>query len=119
MIGVYAGRFDPPTNGHASGELFEEWVVAVYDLPPERCLCSTEERVAMLKASMPDDVPISVERFSGLLTDFVRSRGRTRSYVACGRPQATVWKCSTISPRGWGHFGLASNRCDEIVACRG
>ena len=80
MIGVYAGRFDPATNGHVdiacrAARLFEELVLAVYDLPPERCLFSTEERVAMLKASMPNDVPISVERFSGLLTDFMRCRG--------------------------------------------
>src|ERR1700689_3494071 len=80
MIGVYAGRFDPPTNGHIdiacrAARLFDELVVAVYDLPPERCLFSTAQRVAMLQASLPADAPISVEPFSGSLTDFVRRRG--------------------------------------------
>ena len=80
MIGVYAGRFDPPTNGHIdiacrAARLFDELVVAVYDLPPERCLFSTDQRVAMLQASLPADAPISVEPFSGSLTDFVRRRG--------------------------------------------
>jgi pantetheine-phosphate adenylyltransferase len=82
MIGVYAGRFDPATNGHIdiatrAARLFERLVVAVYDLPADRSLFTTSERVAMLCDSLPEGAEISVEPFSGLLTDFVRGRGAT------------------------------------------
>ena len=80
MIGVYAGRFDPVTNGHLdiatrAARLFDELIVAVYDLPPERSLFSTDERVDMLRSSLPGNSPVTVEPFSGLLTQFVHQRG--------------------------------------------
>ena len=79
MIGVYAGRFDPPTNGHLdivrrAVPLFDRLVVAVYDLPPERSMFSTAERVDLLRTSIGDPA-VEVEPFTGLLTDFVRERG--------------------------------------------
>ena len=80
MIGVYAGRFDPATNGHLdlidrAERLFDHLVVAVYELPPDRSLFSTPERVALLRESLGDRPGVSVETFSGLLTDFVNERG--------------------------------------------
>lgn len=80
MIGVYAGRFDPVTNGHVdlidrAERLFERLIVAVYVLPPERSLFSTDERVSLLEQSLGDRPKITVEPFSGLLTDFVNERG--------------------------------------------
>src|SRR5690349_15633004 len=80
MIGVYAGRFDPVTNGHLdiarrASKLFEQLIVAVYELPADRSLFGTDERISMLEASLVPDANVSVERFSGLLTDFVRERG--------------------------------------------
>ena len=80
MLAIYAGRFDPPTNGHLdlvtrAGRLFAELIVAVYDLPPERSLFSTEERVEMMRASVAGDGNIRVMAFTGLLTDFARDQG--------------------------------------------
>jgi len=80
MIAVYAGRFDPVTNGHLdiirrAARLFERTIVAVYDGPEAQTLFPTGKRVAMLEASLADEPSTSVERFAGLLTDFVRSRG--------------------------------------------
>jgi pantetheine-phosphate adenylyltransferase len=80
VLAIYAGRFDPATNGHLdlvtrAGRLFDELVVAVYDLPPDRALFTTEERVAMMRASVAGHGNIRVTPFSGLLTDFARQQG--------------------------------------------
>jgi pantetheine-phosphate adenylyltransferase len=80
MIAVYAGRFDPVTNGHLdilrrAARLFDHLVVAVYDAPADKTLFSTSKRTSMLQACVEDMPSVSVEPFAGLLTDFVRSRG--------------------------------------------
>ncbi|MBP5788632.1 MAG: pantetheine-phosphate adenylyltransferase [Neisseriaceae bacterium] len=58
-LAVYAGSFDPPTNGHlwmirTAHSLFDELVVAVGENPEKHCTYSFEERVAMLKAACND-----------------------------------------------------------------
>jgi pantetheine-phosphate adenylyltransferase len=80
MIAVYAGRFDPVTNGHLdilrrAARIFEQVVVAVYDAPADKTLFSTSQRVSMLESCVQDTPSVSVEPFAGLLTDFVRNRG--------------------------------------------
>ena len=52
---VYAGSFDPPTNGHlwmirTAQQLFGELIVAVGENPDKQCTYSIEERVEMLTA---------------------------------------------------------------------
>ena len=56
---VYAGSFDPPTNGHlwmirTAQALFDELVVAVGENPAKHCTYSFDERVAMLQAACQD-----------------------------------------------------------------
>ena len=80
MIAVYAGRFDPVTNGHLdilrrAARIFEQVIVAVYDAPADKTLFPTSQRVSMLQSCIQDAPTVSVEPFGGLLTDFVRSRG--------------------------------------------
>jgi len=80
MIAVYAGRFDPVTNGHLdilrrAARIFESLVVAVYDAPADQTLFPTSKRVSMLQSCVQDTPTVSVEPFGGLLTDFVRDRG--------------------------------------------
>jgi pantetheine-phosphate adenylyltransferase len=80
VLAIYAGRFDPATNGHLdlvtrAARLFDELIVAVYELPPERSLFSTEERVTMMRESIGGERNIRVVPFSGLLTDFARAQG--------------------------------------------
>jgi len=77
---IYPGRFDPATNGHLdlvkrAARLFDELIVAVYDLPPERALFSTEERLEMMRQSVAGHGNIRVVPFSGLLTEFARKHG--------------------------------------------
>ncbi|MDO5687211.1 MAG: pantetheine-phosphate adenylyltransferase [Neisseria sp.] len=52
---VYAGSFDPPTNGHlwmirTAQALFDELVVAIGENPDKRSTYSIEEREEMLEA---------------------------------------------------------------------
>ena len=80
MIAVYAGRFDPVTNGHLdvarrAARIFERVIVAVYDAPAAETLFPTSKRVSMLEACFEDEPSLSVEPFAGLLTDFVRQVG--------------------------------------------
>src|SRR2546423_9337930 len=80
MIAVYAGRFDPVTNGHLdilrrAARIFAQVVVAVFDEPSDQTLFATSQRVSMLQTCVQDIPGVSVEPFEGLLTDFVRDRG--------------------------------------------
>ena len=80
MIAVYAGRFDPVTNGHLdilgrASRIFDRVVVGVYDAPADKTLFPTSKRVSMLESCVQDLPTVSVGSFDGLLTNFVRSRG--------------------------------------------
>jgi pantetheine-phosphate adenylyltransferase len=80
VLAIYAGRFDPATNGHLdiifrAARLFDELIVAVYALPPERSMFSTDERVQMMHKSVAGNGNIHVMPFSGLLTEFARQQG--------------------------------------------
>lgn len=80
--GIYAGSFDPPTNGHLwmisrGAELFDELVVVLACNPEKRCLFSMEERKALLGEvlrDMPGNVRLAVVQH-GFLVDFARREG--------------------------------------------
>ncbi|WP_215781183.1 MULTISPECIES: pantetheine-phosphate adenylyltransferase [unclassified Paludibacterium] len=66
---VYAGSFDPVTNGHLwmireAVELFDELVVAVGVNPDKHCTFTVEERVEMLNAVTQGFNKLRVEVFS-------------------------------------------------------
>jgi pantetheine-phosphate adenylyltransferase len=76
-IAVYPGRFDPVTNGHVdiaqrSSTLFERLVIAVYDLAPDKCLFSTEERADLFRNAVAHLRNVEVKPFAGLVVDFAR-----------------------------------------------
>ena len=80
MLAIYAGRFDPATNGHLdlvkrAARLFDDLIVAVYDLPPERGTFSTHERLEMMRESARHIPNVRVLPFGGLLTEFARQQG--------------------------------------------
>lgn len=81
-IGIFAGSFDPPTNGHLwmiqrGAEMFDELVVVLAVNPDKRGLFSLEKRqelMASLLAVLPSHVRLAtVER--GFLVDFAREVG--------------------------------------------
>ena len=77
VAAMYAGRFDPVTNGHVdiaqrAASLFDRVVVAVYDLAPENSLFTTEERVRLFQEAVKHLAHVEVKAFSGLAVDFAR-----------------------------------------------
>ena len=82
---MYAGSFDPITNGHldivhrALG-VFDQVVVAVAHNPAkDSALFSPTERVAMIREALSDEAArVTVDEFQGLLVDY------------CDRVRATV-----------------------------
>ena len=76
---LYPGTFDPVTNGHMSlieraCGLFSEVVVAVAENAGKSPLFSTEERFALMQASIADLAEkdqVKVVTFDGLLADLV------------------------------------------------
>ena len=65
---VYAGSFDPITNGHLwmveeGAQLFEELVVAIGTNPAKKYTFSLEERLAMLKETLGHIPNVKVDEF--------------------------------------------------------
>ena len=80
-LAVCPGSYDPVTNGHIdvirrATTLFDEVVVAVLANPAKAGLFSLEERVDLLRASLPDLPGVRVDGvLGGLLVDYTRSVG--------------------------------------------
>ncbi|WP_295401532.1 pantetheine-phosphate adenylyltransferase [uncultured Thiocystis sp.] len=78
---VYPGTFDPITNGHVdlihrAARLFDRVVVAVAADTGKALLFSTEERVALVRASVTEDRHnVEIVPFQGLLVNFTRELG--------------------------------------------
>jgi pantetheine-phosphate adenylyltransferase len=77
---VYPGTFDPVTYGHLDIierglQIFESLTVAVADSKKKSPLFNIDERVQMMKQATAKMRHVSVEPFSGLLTDYMRQHG--------------------------------------------
>lgn len=77
-IAIYAGTFDPVTNGHVdllerAARVFDHVIVAVAINKNKRTLFSLEERVALLQKVLSDFPNVKVEGFDTLLLDFAKS----------------------------------------------
>ena len=77
---IYPGSFDPVHNGHVdvakrASKVFDELIVAVYDVPPKRLLFTTDERVELFSESMADAPNVRVVPFTGLAPSFAREAG--------------------------------------------
>jgi pantetheine-phosphate adenylyltransferase len=73
---IFAGTFDPPTNGHLdiiarSSRIFDKTIVAVGVNPEKSPLFTAEERVGMLKELVSQYDNVEVMSYSGLTVDFV------------------------------------------------
>lgn len=79
-VALYAGSFDPITNGHAdlirrSLRFVDRLVVGVAVNISKQPLFSTEERIQLIKAALDDDPRVEVRSFSGLVVEFARAAG--------------------------------------------
>lgn len=77
---LYAGSFDPLTNGHKNiiaraANLCDELVVGIIANPQKTPFFSAEERVKIILVEMSDFPNVKVESFSGLLADYVNKEG--------------------------------------------
>ena len=77
---LYAGSFDPITNGHAdlikrSLQFVDRLIVGVAVKVSKQPLFSEDERVALIRAALDDDPRVEVRAFRGLVVDFAREAG--------------------------------------------
>ncbi len=77
-VALYAGSFDPITNGHTdlirrSLGFVEKVVVAVATNSSKQPLFTPEERVGLIRTALGDEKRIEVQSFHGLLVDFARA----------------------------------------------
>lgn len=78
---VYAGSFDPPTNGHLwmiqqGLELFESLVVAIGSNPGKDYTFSVEERLELLRSSIPSCERLTITHFDNrFLVDYAKEVG--------------------------------------------
>ncbi|HOX37253.1 MAG TPA: pantetheine-phosphate adenylyltransferase [Candidatus Brocadiia bacterium] len=85
---IYAGSFDPLTEGHMymireGAKLFDQLVVAVGSNPDKRYTFPAEERIAVIAESVKDVTNVSVAQFQGkFLVDFASDIGA--SYLLRG-----------------------------------
>lgn len=76
-IAVYAGSFDPVTNGHMdiikrSAKLFDKVIVAILNNSAKKYWFDLEERKELIKKSLPADIDVEIASFNGLLVDFMK-----------------------------------------------
>ncbi len=79
-LAVYAGSFDPVTNGHLdvvrrATRLFDKVVVAIGVHPTRTVLFSTEERVSLLEQSIDGMSNVTIDSFQGLLIHYCQQIG--------------------------------------------
>jgi pantetheine-phosphate adenylyltransferase len=79
-VALYAGSFDPITNGHT--DLIKRSLGFVYRLVvgvainvAKQPLFEADERMRLIRAALDDDPRVEVRSFKGLLVDFAREAG--------------------------------------------
>ncbi len=77
---VYPASLDPIHNGHIdialrAARIFDEVIVAVYDMPKKKLLFSTEERVALAQQAFAGHPNIRVAPYSGLTVNYALEVG--------------------------------------------
>ena len=82
-IAVYAGSFDPPTNGHLwmiqkGLEMFDRLIVAIGSNSAKSYSYTVEERLEMLRASVPDSDRLEIDYFDNrYLVDYAKKKNAT------------------------------------------
>jgi pantetheine-phosphate adenylyltransferase len=77
---IYAGSFDPITNGHVSiiqsGLVaFDRIIVAVLTNSKKQPLFTADERIALIADALKGDPRVEIDRFEdGLLVDYARKK---------------------------------------------
>lgn len=77
---LYAGSFDPITNGHSdlikrSLQFVDRLIVGVAENVAKQPLFGVEERVELIRAALDNDARVEVRAFSGLVVKFAQAAG--------------------------------------------
>lgn len=78
---VYAGSFDPPTNGHLwmierGLEIFDRLIVAIGSNPSKSYSFSVNQRLDLLRASVPPSERLEISHFENrYLVDYAKEMG--------------------------------------------
>ena len=77
---LYAGSFDPITNGHLNiieraAKVYDSLTVAVVVNPNKKSFFTTDERVALAEEATKHLPNVKIDKFSGLLADYVNEGG--------------------------------------------
>ena len=75
---IYAGSFDPVTNGHLdvlnrAAKIFDEVVFAIAYNADKKALFTPDERVVLLREASANLKNVRVAQFEGLLVEFARA----------------------------------------------
>lgn len=76
---LFAGSFDPFTNGHndiltRGLQLFDEVTLLIAVSPSKKPFLSVEDRVAMLRSTFSNTKNIKVDSWSGLLVEYAKQK---------------------------------------------
>ncbi len=76
-VAIYAGSFDPITNGHLevairAAKIFDKLIIGVYATPSKNLLFNAEERVELIRQAITNMKNVDVQAFEGLTVDFAR-----------------------------------------------
>ena len=79
-IAVYAGSFDPITNGHIdittrAARLFDRVFIGIFATPEKRLMFSTAERVDMASRAVAHLPNVEVRSYEGMTVEFARKIG--------------------------------------------
>jgi pantetheine-phosphate adenylyltransferase len=77
---LYAGSFDPFTNGHAdivnrAIKIFEELTIVIATSPTKKPLLSLEDRVKVLNEMYKNEPKVKIDTFTGLIVDYAKDHG--------------------------------------------
>ena len=77
---LYAGSFDPLTNGHLdiiqrAARMYDSLTVAIVVNPNKQGFFSLDERMEIAREATSHLTNVNVDKFSGLLADYVNNKG--------------------------------------------
>ncbi len=80
VIAVYAGSFDPVTNGHIdiierASQMFETLYVTIFDNINKKCMFSLEERIELLKQATASYDNVVITSSDKLAVEYAREVG--------------------------------------------
>ena len=80
ITALYAGSFDPITNGHIdiatrASNLFDKVILGIFSTPDKRLTFSTEERVDMARRAVAHLKKVEVRSYSNITVEFAKEVG--------------------------------------------